>query len=103
MSKQKKRKQEYDDHLRNTQELVKIYRLLVERYTKMNGIELPPKDDDVYLNTMYSFVWDAKFIDSASDESGIIFNEDMFNIEATDEELKEFERSGTLDFKDPNE
>ena len=38
----------------------------------------------------YDFLYDAKFIDFAYDESGIIFNDEMFTLddEFTDEDLK---------------
>ena len=72
--------------------MLKIYCPLVEKYAKLNDIEIPPEDDNHYLPVLYGFVWDAKFIDFAYDESGIIFNEDMFTLddEITEEDLKKF-------------
>jgi hypothetical protein len=81
-------------------EVLRIYGPLVEKHTKLNNIEMPSEDDDDYLQDLYSFVWDAKFIDFAYAESGKIFNENMFTIEVTDEDMEELRRRGII--KDPD-
>ena len=85
-----KRKEEYDAHLKQAIKMTKIYFPLVEKYVKLNDIEMPPEDDDDHLVEVYNFVWDPKFIDFAYDESGIVFNAEMFELGFTDEELEEF-------------
>lgn len=66
---------------KRSQELFKIYIPLVEKYAKLNNIELPSKDNDDYTNSIYGFVWDAKFIDFAYDESGIVFSKDLYEFD----------------------
>ena len=53
----------------------------MEEYAKLNDIQIPPEGDDDFP-VVYGFVLDAKFIDFAYDESGIIFNEEMFTIDS---------------------
>ena len=59
----------------------------MEKYAKLNDIELV--NDDGNPVDFYGFLYDAKFIDFAYDESGIIFNEEMFTLddEITEEDL----------------
>ena len=48
---------------------------------RLNDIEVPAEGDDDFP-VVYGFVWYAKFIDFTYDESGIIFNEEMFTIDS---------------------
>ena len=80
--------QERNDHTHKGIELAKVYKPLVEKYAKLNNIELVNDNGDPV--DYYDFLYDAKFIDFAYDESGIIFNDEMFTLddEFTDEDLK---------------
>ncbi len=53
----------------------------MKEYAKLNDIEIPPEGDDDFP-VVYGFVWNAKFIDFAYDESGIIFTEEMFTMDS---------------------
>ena len=63
---------------------------LVEKYAKVNNIDLFDNDDEPI--DYYDFLNDARFIDFAYDQSRIIFNERMFkgDDEITDEDIKKF-------------
>lgn len=60
---------------------------------RLNNIEIPEEEDDGYLNFIYDFVWDARFIDFAFDKSGIIFNERVYTLPMPEEDEKFLKKS----------
>ena len=76
---------ERPDRIQLAESMLPKFILLVQKYAKLKGIDLPSPDEDEDLE-YYNFLNDASFIDFANDESGIIFNADMFTFETTDEE-----------------
>lgn len=91
---ERERSREQDMGLNKRVQLFDKYLPIVIEYARINKIDLPKDDDDDYLNVIYNFVWDARFIDYAYDKCGILFNEQMYTLQITDEDIKELKKSG---------
>jgi hypothetical protein len=88
--------EELYEELSKKVELLDMYVPLAKEYARFNNIEIPSDDDDEYLNVIYGFVWDPKFIDYAFDKSGKIFNEQMYTLPITEKDIEGLKKSGII-------